>query len=54
MSEVVRWYLEAVFLVVTCFLLGAGVMALVLRSLLPEPPEEPKAEGPTYTAGTTP
>jgi hypothetical protein len=52
-AEVVRWYLEAAFLVVTCFALGAGVMALVLRSMLPAPPDEQEQDGPTYTVGTT-
>ena len=52
-SEVVRWTLEAVFLVVVFFALGAGAMALVLRLVLPAADDEPEADGPTYTVGAS-
>ena len=53
-AEVLRWYLEAAFLVALAFALGAGVMAVVLRSLLPAPAEtETEPEGATYTVGTS-
>jgi hypothetical protein len=53
MTEIVRWYLEVAFLVVTCFALGGGAMAVALRLLLPEADPESEPDGPTYTAGAS-
>jgi hypothetical protein len=52
-AEIVRWYLEVTFLVVTCFALGAGAMAVALRLLLPEAGPEPEPDAPTYTVGAS-
>ena len=53
MPETVRWYLEIVFLVVTCFALGAALMALVLHLVLPEADEPAETDGPDYTVGAS-
>jgi hypothetical protein len=53
--EAVRWYLEVALLVVVCFVLGAGAMAVALRLLLPASDREVDAQAtsPGTSAGAS-